>query len=74
MHIIRKIIIGKEITTDAMNYAVGKKVFRGQYTIDSIVKEESGFVIYIDKDGEILKWKEISYDTATTVEYSLDFS
>lgn len=74
MHIIRKIIIGKEITTDAMNYAVGKKVFRGQYTIESIMKEPEGFVIYINKDGEILRWKEISYETPTTIEYSLDFS
>ena len=74
MNVIRKIVIGKEITKEAMSYSVGQKVYRGQYNIDSIVKEDVGFVIYIDKDGEILKWKEISYETPTTVEYSLDFS
>lgn len=74
MNIIRKVIIGKEITKEAMSYSVGQKVYRGQYNIDSIIKEEQGIVIYINKDGETFKWKEISYETPTTIEYSLDFS
>lgn len=74
MNIIRKIIIGKEITKEGMSYSVGQKVYRGQYCIDSIIKEDDGIVIYIEKEGEIHKWKEINYETPTTIEYSLDFS
>lgn len=75
MNIIRKIIIGKEITKSAMSYQLGQPVYRNQYKIESIVKQENGsYVIYIEKDGEIITWKEISKDVPTTVEFSLDFS
>ena len=74
MNIIRKVVIGKEYTKDAMSYAVGQKVYRGQYTIDSIVQEEDDVVIYINKDGEVFKWKELNSSVAYTIEYSLDFS
>lgn len=74
MNIIRKLIIGKEYTDNAMSYAVGQKVFRGKYVIDSILANEDGsHTIYITDKGEIMAWKQIHKDVATTLEYSLDF-
>ena len=75
MNVIRKVVIGKEYTKDAMSYSVGQKVYRGQYTIDSIVKDDDGKInIFIEKGGEILSWKELNPGVACTIEYSLDFS
>lgn len=75
MKIIRKLIIGKEYTKDAMSYSVGQKVYRGQYEIDSIVASDDGsHTIYIEREGEIMEWKYIHKDVAVTLEYSLNFS
>ena len=72
---IRKIIIGNTITKDAMSYTVGQQVIRGQYEIDSIVKDDNGLVtIWIAKDEEVLPWKEISSNVPVTIEFSQDFS
>ena len=74
MNVIRKVVIGKEYTKDAMSYSVGQRVYRGQYEIESIIQEEDSIVIYINKDNESFKWKELNNGVAVTVEYSLDFS
>ena len=74
MNIIRKIVIGKDYTKDAMSYAVGQKVYRGQYIINSIIKDEYGKVdIYIENEGEIMSWKHINEHIPYVLEYSLDF-
>ncbi len=74
MNVIRKIIIGKEITDKAMSYSVGQKVWRQQYVINCIVKhEDNTYTIFIEKDDEILEWKHIHHDVPVTVEYSLNF-
>ena len=76
MNKIRKIILGKEPTRDAMHYEVGKPAVGGKYVIDSILEDNDRetIVIYIlDKSNdEILKWKEISKNTAWIVEFSQD--
>ena len=76
MNKIRKIILGKEPTRDAMHYEVGQSVVRGKYAIDSIMEdnEKETIIIYIiDKNKqEIMKWKEISKNTAWIVEFSQD--
>ncbi len=74
MNNIRKVVIGKEYTKEAMSYSVGQRVFRGQYQIESIIKEDDNIIIYINKDGESFKWKELNGEVAVTLEYSLDFS
>ena len=74
MNNIRKVVIGREYTKDAMSYSVGQRVYRGQYEIDCIVEEEGRIIIYIEKDGEIFSWKEINEYVPFILEYSLDFS
>ena len=73
MKIIRKIVIGKDYVKDSMAYAVGQKVFRGQYTIDCIIEEEGNVEIFIERDGEIISWKLINEHIPYVLEYSLDF-
>ena len=74
MNIIRKVVIGRDYTKDAMSYAVGQKVYRGQYTIDSIIEENGKVDIYIENNGEIIAWKLINENIPYVLEYSLDFS
>lgn len=75
MNNIRKIVIGKEYTKEAMSYSVGQPVYRKQYTISSIVKDDNNRInIYIEKDGINYPWKEISEHIPYVLEYSLDFS
>ena len=74
MNIIRKIVIGKDYTKDAMSYALGQKVYRGQYVINSIILEDDNRIsIYIENDGEIIAWKLINEHIPYVLEYSLDF-
>lgn len=71
---IRKVILGPNPTKESMHYTVGQMVFNNQYKIDSIRSEDSGnFLIFIEKDGEIVKWKEINQSVPTIIEYSLKF-
>ena len=75
MNNIRKIVIGKEYTTNAMNYTVGKKVVQGRYTVNSIVKEDDGKIsIYIEDENNIMLWKTINEHVPMVLEYSQDFS
>lgn len=85
---IRKVIIGKEVTLNAMNFTVGQSVINRTYNIHSIVREVDGDInIYImDSDsykkfkdtgkenGDILIWKEINKDIPCMLEFSQDFS
>ena len=75
MNIIRKIVIGKDYTDNAMSYAVGQKVYHRQYMINSIVQDDDyKVIIYIEKDGEIMIWKYINEHMPYVLEYSLDFT
>ena len=75
MNNIRKIVIGKEYTVNAMNYTVGKKVVQGRYTVNSIVQEEDKSIkIYIEDDNNIMLWKTINKHVPVVLEYSQDFS
>ena len=75
MNNIRKIVIGKEYTVNAMNYTVGRKVVQNRYTVNSIIREDDGSVsIYIEDEQEIMLWKTINEYVPFVLEYSQDFS
>ena len=71
-HLIRKISIGKDYKNDAMHYAVGQEVYGG-HTINCIIEEENKFSILINKDDEILPWKDFNKNMAISVEYNLEY-
>ena len=68
--LIRKISIGRDYK-DAMHYVVGQQVLSGHYSIAEINQEENSYSIWVKKNGEIVKWKEI-VDTPLIVEYNLN--
>ena len=70
MSYIRKISVGADYK-NAMHYLVGQEVLGGNYTIAEINQEESTHSIWVKKDNEIVKWKEIS-DTPIVIEYNLN--
>jgi hypothetical protein len=72
MGIVRKISIGKDYKNDAMHYAVGQAVYGG-HTIVNIIEEETKYSIYIQKDKEILPWKEFNKNMAIAVEFDLEY-
>lgn len=71
---IRKISLGSNYK-DAMHYIVGQKVLGDEYTIINILQnsDELFFEIWIQKDNEIILWKEVTKDIPVVVEYNINF-
>lgn len=72
MNLIRKISIGKDYKNEAMHYSVGQEVYGGHIISDIIEKEEK-FVIFIEKNDEVLPWKDFNKNMAVSVEYNLEY-
>lgn len=72
MSLIRKISIGKDYKDNAMHYAVGQEVYGG-HCICNIVEDETKFSIYIQKEDEVLPWKDFNKNMAISVEYNLEY-
>lgn len=71
-HVIRKITIGKDYKTDSMHYAVGQGVYGG-HTICDIIEGEDKFSIFIEKNGDVMPWKDFNKNMAVSVEYNLEY-
>jgi len=72
---IRKISIGPDYKSGAMHYIVGQEVLNRSYVIHLIKydsKSES-IIIYIQKDEEVMKWKEFSHTVPISIEYNINF-
>jgi hypothetical protein len=69
---IRKISIGPDYTS-AMHYILGQDILNGNFKIHLIKKEESSIVIYIERDNEILLWKEFTDTMPISIEYNINF-
>ena len=72
MNLIRKISIGKDYKVDAMHYSVGQEVYGG-HVIHNIVEEEEKYSIYIEKNKEVILWKDFNKNMGISVEYNLDY-
>jgi hypothetical protein len=72
MQIIRKISIGKDYKNDAMHYSVGQEVYGG-HTIVNIIEEEEKYSIYIQKEDNVMPWKDFNKNMAVSVEYDLNW-
>lgn len=72
---IRKISIGPDYKSGAMHYIVGQEVLNRSYVIHLIKydsKNES-IIIYIQKDDEVMKWKEFNHTVPISIEYNINF-
>lgn len=72
MQIIRKISIGKDYKNDAMHYSVGQEVYGG-HTIVNILEEDEKYSIYIQKNDNVMPWKDFNKNMAVSVEYDLNW-
>ena len=70
--IVRKISIGRDYKNDAMHYAVGQEVYGG-HTIKNIIEEDNKYSIYIEKNNEVMPWKDFNKNMAIAVEYDLSY-
>ena len=70
--LIRKISIGRDYKNDAMHYSVGQEVYGG-HTICDIVKSKNQYSVFIQKNKEVLPWKDFNKNMAVSVEYNLEY-
>ena len=70
---IRKISIGPDYKSGAMHYIVGQDVLNGSYTIHHIRMDQEGVRVWIEKNKEVLLWKQFNSNMPVSVEYKIDF-
>ena len=70
--LIRKISIGRDYKNEAMHYSVGQEVYGG-HRIHNIVEEDTKYCIYIEKNMEVLLWKDFNKNMAVAIEYNIDY-
>ena len=68
--LIRKISIGRDYKNDAMHYSVGQEVYGGHIICD-IVESQDKFSVFIEKNNDVIPWKDFNKNMAISVEYNL---
>ena len=58
-----------------MHYIVGQEVLGGKYFIHLIqyVERSDSIKIWIQREGEILLWKEFNSNMPVSIEYNINF-
>ena len=69
--LIRKISIGRDYKNDAMHYSVGQEVYGGHIICD-IVESQDMFSVFIEKNIDVIPWKDFNKNMAISVEYNLE--
>ena len=72
---IRKISVGPDYKGGAMHYISGQEVLNGKYVIHLIQFDAAqvSYKIWIERDDEILLWKELNASMPVSVEYNINF-
>lgn len=72
---IRKLSIGTDYKSGSMHYISGQEVLNGEYTIHLIQYDSNveSYKIWIERDGEILLWKEFNRNMPASIEYNINF-
>ena len=72
---IRKISIGADYKSGAMHYIVGQEVLGGSHVIHLIQQDqrEESYKIWIEKNKELLLWKEFKMTLPISLEYNINF-
>jgi len=75
MNDIRKISVGPDYKSGAMHYIVGQEVLNRSYVIHLIKYESNSqsIIIYIQKDDEVMRWKEFNHSIPMSIEYNINF-
>lgn len=73
---IRKISVGPDYKSGAMHYIVGQEVLNGNYIIHLIRQDKDSLstkLWIINRDSEIVLWKEFSPNMPLSMEYNINF-
>lgn len=73
---IRKISVGPDYKSGAMHYIVGQEVLNGNYIIHLIRQDKDSLstkLWIINRDNEIILWKEFSPNMPLSMEYNINF-
>ncbi len=72
---IRKISVGTDYKSGAMHYIIGQEILNGKYFIHLIQQDadKQSIKIWIQRNDEILLWKEFSSYVPVSIEYNINF-
>jgi hypothetical protein len=57
-----------------MHFQVGKPVMGGEYVVFDIIRNDDGlYDVWVEKDGEAVKWKSIGSTVPVSIEYNINF-
>ena len=72
---IRKISVGPDYKGGAMHYLQGQDVLNGEYVIHLIQYDahSGSYKIWIERDDEVLLWKELNPNMPVSIEYNINF-
>jgi hypothetical protein len=72
---IRKISVGPDYKSGAMHYIIGQEILNGKYFIHLIQQDadKQSIKIWIQRNDEILLWKEFSSYVPVSIEYNINF-
>jgi len=72
---IRKISLGADYKSSAMHYIVGQEVLNKEYIIHLIQydSEKDSYKIWIERQDEIILWKEFNKNMPASIEYNINF-
>ena len=72
---IRKISVGPDYKSGAMHYLVGQEILNGKYFIHLIQQDadKKSIKIWIQREDEILLWKEFGSYVPISIEYNINF-
>lgn len=72
---IRKISIGADYKSGAMHYIVGQDILGDTHKIHLIKHDvdKSSIKIWIEKNDEVMLWKEFNSNMPISIEYNINF-
>jgi len=72
---IRKISVGPDYKSGAMHYLTGQEVLGGSYKIHLLQHDtiNDSFKIWIERDKEVVLWKEFKSNIPVSIEYNINF-
>ena len=72
---IRKISIGADYKSSSMHYIQGQDVLNNEYIIHLIQHDPilDAYKIWIEREGEILLWKQFNSNMPISIEYNINF-
>lgn len=73
MSSIRKVSIGADYKGSSMHYIVGQEVLSGSHKIHSIDIRDGRVCIFLEREDEIVMWKQFNENMPISIEFNINF-